>query len=118
MRMVKKADLIDLRRMDGDTLAGHKDELVIIDLYKAFYEDGKIKLIGGINNGLKNGIFREYDKEGEIINGYIYDYDTLIAEGMISAAGIYQGEWKHYYKSGKLAAEGNYIDSKKDGKWI
>ena len=114
----KKGKLIDLRRMDGDTLAGHKDELVIIDLYKAFYEDGKIKLIGGINNGLKNGIFREYDKEGEIINGYIYDYDTLIAEGMISAAGIYQGEWRHYYKIGKLAAEGNYIDSKKDGKWI
>lgn len=114
----KKGKLIDLRRMEGDTLAGHSDELVIIDLYKEYYPDRRIKLIGGINNGLKNGIFREYSREGEIINGYIYEMDTLVAEGMITASGIYQGEWKYYHKNGEVAATGNYVDNKKDGKWI
>lgn len=115
----KKGKLIDLQRMEGDTVAGHRDELVIIELYKEFYEGNEhIRLIGGLNNGMKNGIFREYDRNGEIINGYIYENDTLVAEGMITGAGIYQGEWTHFYKSGVVKSKGNYLDSKKDGKWI
>lgn len=114
----KKGKLIDLKRMEGDTLAGNSDEIVIIELYKEFYDDGKKRLVGGLDNGMKNGIFREYDKSGAIINGYIYEKDTLVAEGLISGDGIYQGEWTHFYKSGEIKAQGGYLDSKKEGKWV
>ncbi|NOQ72311.1 MAG: hypothetical protein GQ574_09945 [Crocinitomix sp.] len=113
----KKGKLIDLQKMEGDTVAGHSDELVIIELYKEFYDNGKIKLIGGIDRGIKNGTFREYNQEGEIINGYIYEKDTIIAEGIITGKGTYEGEWTHYYKSGKEKAKGTYVNSKKEGKW-
>ncbi|MDA7803462.1 hypothetical protein N8987_02650 [Crocinitomix sp.] len=103
--------------MEGDTIAGHVDELVIIDLYKGYYPNGKIKLVGGLDNGQKNGIYREYDEEGNIINGYIYQKDTLIAEGIISGYGIYEGEWTYYFKSGAVKAKGAYENSKKEGKW-
>ena len=112
-----KGKLIDLQRMEGDTIAGHVDELVIIDLYKGYYPNGKIKLVGGLDNGQKNGIYREYDEEGNIINGYIYQKDTLIAEGIISGYGIYEGEWTYYFKSGAVKAKGAYENSKKEGKW-
>jgi antitoxin component YwqK of YwqJK toxin-antitoxin module len=114
----KKGKLIDLQRMEGDTIAGHSDELVIIELYKEFYDNGKIKLIGGLDNGIKNGTFREYNEGGEIVNGYIYESDTVIAEGVITGNGVYEGEWIHYYKSGAIKAKGNYVNSKKEGKWI
>ena len=113
----KKGKLIDLQKMKGDTIAGHSNELVIIELYKDFYENGKIKLVGGLDNGIKNGIYREYDQSGAIKNGYIYEKDTLIAEGIITGNGTYEGEWKHYYKSGQLKSQGLYTNSKKEGKW-
>ncbi len=114
----KKGKLIDLQKMQGDTVAGHRDELVIIDLYKTFYPNGNLKLIGGINQGKKNGIFREYSEDGEIINGYIYANDTLEAEGIITGYGIYEGDWVYYFKSGAIKAKGAYENSKKTGKWI
>ena len=114
----KKGKLIDLQRMEGDTIAGHSDELVIIELYKEFYDNGKIKLIGGLDNSIKNGTFREYNEAGEIVNGYIYEKDTVIAEGVITGNGVYEGEWTHYYKSGAVKSKGNYSNSRKEGKWI
>lgn len=114
----KKGKLIDLQKMEGDTVAGHVSELVIIELYKEFYPNGKAKLVGGIDNGMRTGIFREYDEEGKIINGYIYEKDTMIAEGLITGDGTYQGPWTLYYKSGKIKAKGEYVDSKREGKWI
>lgn len=113
----QKGKLIDLQKMEGDTLAGHVDELVIIDLYKEFYPNGNLKLVGGLDNGKRNGIYREYDESGEIINGYIYKKDTLVAEGIITGYGIYEGEWTYYFKSGAIKAKGTYENSKKTGKW-
>ncbi len=114
----EKGKLVDLQRMEGDTVAGHSDELVIIELYKEFHQNGKPKLVGGIDNGLKMGTFREYNEEGNIINGYIYEKDTMMSQGMITGDGVYQGDWTHFYKSGKIKSKGAYLDSKKEGKWI
>ena len=114
----KKGKLIDLQKMQGDTVAGHVDELVIIEMYRSYDENGKLKLIGGLDNGLKSGIFREYDKEGNIINGYIYEKDTIIGEGIILGNGIYTGEWKTFFKNnGKIKSTGNYNEGLKEGKW-
>lgn len=114
----KKGKLLDIKKMEGDTIAGHSDEIVIIELYKEYYPDGKIKLIGGNDNGLRSGIFREYDKKGEIINGYIFENDTMVAEGIITGDGIYEGEWKYFYKSGEVRSSGTYLNSRKEGPWI
>ncbi len=83
----KKGRLIDMQRMKGDTVAYFGEDIVMIKLYKEYYADGKVRLAGGDNNGKKTGIFREYDREGNIINGYIYEQDTMIAEGLILADG-------------------------------
>jgi antitoxin component YwqK of YwqJK toxin-antitoxin module len=115
----KKGKLIDLQRMEGDSAAVNADDIVMIEMYKEYYEDGKLKLAGGLDNGRKSGIFREYDKEGNIINGYIFKNDTLLAEGIIEGNGIFQGPWKTYYKgTDKIKSEGIYLDGAKDGKWL
>ena len=114
----KKGKLIDLQRMEGDTVAGHSDELVIIELYKEFYDNGKIKLVGGLDNGMRTGIFREYDQEGEIVNGYLFEQDTMVAEGFIRADGIYEGEWTYFYRTGVVKAKGSYENGQKVGKWV
>lgn len=114
----KKGKLIDIQKMQGDSTAGHTDDLVIIDLYREYYPNGNQKLVGALDNGLRSGIYREYDEQGIIINGYIYESDTIIAEGIIRGDGVFEGEWKYYNKKGVIIAKGAYLNSKKDGKWV
>lgn len=114
----KKGKLIDLQKMRSDSTAGYGEDVVMIDLYKEFYPSGAQKLVGGLDNGRRTGIYREYDEQGKIINGYIYDQDTIVARGIIRGDGVYEGDWVLYYKSGKEMAKGAFVNSRKDGKWI
>ncbi|MCG8576249.1 MAG: hypothetical protein MI810_15270 [Flavobacteriales bacterium] len=113
----KKGKLVDIKKMKDDTTSMNPEDIVLIKLYKEYYRDGKVKLIGGYSNGMKSGIFREYSQAGELINGYLYEKDTMVAEGIVRFDGNYEGEWKHYYKSGELKASGIYEDGVKSGKW-
>jgi antitoxin component YwqK of YwqJK toxin-antitoxin module len=110
--------LIDISTMKGDSLASDPGGVVIIDLYKEYHPNGKVKLVGGLNKGLKSGIFREYDIDGQLLQGYVYKNDTLLSEGMILAGGIFQGEWKTYYLDGQIKSKGSYEKGRKNGKWI
>jgi len=92
-------------------------ESIVLDIRKEFYNDGTIKIIGSYNDGEKQGTFREYDKQGNIINGYIYKNNEKTGEGIVDKEGKRQGDWKLYYKTGELKAEGKYVDGKKEGKW-
>lgn len=89
----------------------------ILDVQKKIGEDGKIKSIGSFSNGKKQGIFREYGKDGEIISSAIYEDNIKVGEGIITGSGKYQGSWKMYYPTGEIKAEGEYLEGNKDGKW-
>ena len=101
---------------DSTTVAA--SDLVLIDFYKEYHLTGAVRLIGGLNDGLKSGVFREYDEQGNIVNGYIYKQDTLLSEGMILFDGTYRGEWKNYYNTGQIRETGTYINGLLDGKWV
>ena len=110
--------LISINKMKGDTVASDPGGVVIIDLYKEYHASGKVKLVGGLSGGLKSGIFRKYDEEGNLIKGYVYARDTVFAEGMIQSGGIFEGEWKTYYPSGEVKSKGSYENGRKNGKWV
>lgn len=114
----KNGKLVGINEMSGDSVASAPGGVVIIDLYKEYHPNGKVKLMGGLNKGMKSGIFREYDLEGNMINAYVYIRDTLVSEGMIESGGIFTGEWKTYYPDGKVKSQGTYVEGKKDGKWV
>lgn len=112
-----KGKLIDIQDMTSDS-TNTKTDIVLIEMYKEYYAGGKIKTIGGLNNGMKSGIFRVYDEGGNLVNGYIYEMDTLVSEGMILFDGTYQGVWKDYYFSGQVQATGTYTNGIRDDVWI
>jgi antitoxin component YwqK of YwqJK toxin-antitoxin module len=74
-------------------------------------------MIGTYRDGSKQGIFREYDKDGAIIAGEVYDGNIKVGEGIIDAEGNYQGPWKLFFPTGELRAEGSYVDGKREGDW-
>ena len=89
----------------------------ILDVQKKIDKDGKIKSIGSFSNGKKQGIFREYGKQGKILSSIVYENDVKVGEGIINGIGKYQGSWKMYYSTGELKAEGEYLEGYKNGKW-
>ena len=112
-----KGKLVEIANMTSDTSMAAGD-VVLMELYKEYYADGRIRLVGGLNNGMKNGIFRSYDETGNLITGYIFEKDTMVSEGMILFNGIYNGDWVNYYKSGKKRSQGKYANGIQEGPWI
>lgn len=114
----KKGDLDRIEVYRGGELIEDADEAIVLDIRKEYYEDGTLKIIGSYKDGSKQGVFREYDKDGNIINSYTYENNTRTGEGIVDKGGKNQGDWKLYYPSGELKATGQYIDGMKEGEWV
>src|SRR5690606_10075615 len=62
-----------------------------------YFPDGKIQQIITYNRGKKEGLSREYDKEGNVITLFEYNNDFLVSRERINrfdSKGLKQGSWK------------------------
>lgn len=84
---------------------------------RTVYADGSIKTLGGYRNGVKDGVHRSYDEDGNVVSGAKYSLGTLLAEGVLDDQGREQGLWVFYYSTGEKKAEGEYKDGKKIKEW-
>lgn len=110
------ANMESFKNGERDTTA---EEVVMLQLHKEFHPNGKIRLEGGYTDGLKQGIFREFDLSGDsVVNSFMYEKDTMIAKGIVLKNGEYEGDWEYYYKSGEIQAKGKYVNGVREGKWI
>ena len=114
----KSGKLKEIEKFEKGEIVKDAPELYFVDVYKTQFPDGSVKLLGGKKDGKKHGQFREYNLAGEVINGYIYKEDTLIAEGIITEEGLYKGKWEYYYTTGEIQAIGKYINGQKDSTWV
>ncbi|GAB5555974.1 MAG: toxin-antitoxin system YwqK family antitoxin [Schleiferiaceae bacterium] len=78
---------------------------------------GKIAETGPYRNGIKEGIHREYDDNGNVINSKQYSKGILLAEGIFDDMGRRQKTWKYYYETGELKAQGDFKDDLKVRTW-
>lgn len=113
----KKGNLTVFEKYEEGQIQTQAEETFFVDIRNVFHENGMLKLSGGYADNKKNGVFREYDTEGKLINSYTYKMDTLTAEGIVDESGLYQGNWKYYYSDGTLKAEGKYDHSLKEEEW-
>lgn len=93
-------------------------ELVRLNVEKEYYPDGKIKVVQSYLNGVPQGVRREYDEEGNITAGYLFDHGKIVGEGIVKEDGLKDGPWKEFYPNGQLKAEGKYSKGIKTGKWV
>ena len=79
---------------------------------------GKIKMEIPFVNGLENGLAREFDKEGNIIQlieykkGYVVNRERI---NRYDADHRPHGKWKWFYEDGTLKTEGNFTHGLKNG---
>ena len=65
-----------------------------------YFPDGRIKQTLAYNAGKKEGLSKEFDKEGNVITIMEYNNDYLISReriNRIDAQGLKQGVWKDFY---------------------
>lgn len=78
-----------------------------------YFPDGRIKQTLAYNEGKKEGLSKEFDKEGNVITIMEYNNDYLISRERINhvdAQGLKQGVWKDFYAAGNIKTEKNYRD--------
>jgi antitoxin component YwqK of YwqJK toxin-antitoxin module len=114
----KEGNLLSLEKYRNGELVVDTEEAVILDLRNTYYPDGTVKSSGGYVDGKKEGTHRFYDEEGNVINTIVYHRGERTAEGIVDTKGDFQGDWKLFYDTGELKAEGSYENSKRNGEWI
>jgi len=89
-----------------------------IDIRNTYDEQGNLTYSGSYLNDTPVGIHRMYDNTGKVVNSVLYDNDgTKIAEGIITNEGRKEGEWKYFFKNGKVRSSGRYANNLETGKW-
>ena len=99
--------------------------------WKYYYPDGKINRITNYDKGVKNGRSVSYNKNGNLVSDVNYKngkfFDTVkfyYPNGQLNFKEYYdansfeQGEFKLWYKSGKLSQYGIMHNGKLVGKWM
>ena len=78
-----------------------------------YFPDNKIQQTIAFNSGKKEGLSKEYDKEGNIITLLEYNNDFLVSRERINKLdnkGLKQGEWKEFYLNGGIKFEKTFKD--------
>ncbi|MCD6365985.1 MAG: hypothetical protein J7L46_00445 [Bacteroidales bacterium] len=86
---------------------------------KQFFENGNIKNTGYYKyDSIPVGAHKEYDIEGIVTTVRMYDNDGILeAMGLFDSKARKTGQWKEFFPTGEIRAEGNYKSGKKTGKW-
>jgi uncharacterized protein len=83
-----------------------------------YFPDGKIQQTITYNNGKKEGLSKELDRNGMVITLLEYNNDFLISRERINRSdskGLKQGVWKEFYPNGGVKTEKNYRDDQLHG---
>jgi antitoxin component YwqK of YwqJK toxin-antitoxin module len=112
-----KGNLVTTDKYVFGKLVKNAPELAKLEVQVDYHPNGTRKFIGNFKNGVPEGVAREYDTLGKIINSQIYLDGVLVGEGIYDAGGYEQGPWKEYHPNGALKAQGEYLNGKKIGPW-
>lgn len=106
-----------LEKYEWGELVKDAVETAPVDVRKSYHSNGEIATTGTYTNGIRVGIFREFDSQGIQLAGSVYSNGEIIATGITTLNGQKKGIWKHYYPGGALHFEGVYENGLKEGKW-
>ena len=114
----KRGNLINIERFKFGELVIDDEILDPIEVVRLYHPNGQCSEETVYKKGVKHGVFRLYNKKGEIIEGGVYEEGFLKERGITDKSGNKQGDWIIYYKSGATKAIGHYIDGLREGEWV
>ena len=82
-----------------------------------YYPNGRVKREASFRDGKREGVWREFDEEGNVVNSQTYKKGALVSEGVVGTDGKRRGDYKEFYSDSTLRAEGIFIDGLRSGEW-
>lgn len=82
-----------------------------------YYPNGKVRREASFRDGKREGIWREFDEEGNVINSQTYKKGALVSDGVVDTDGKRRGEYKEFYSDSTLRAEGLFVGGLRSGEW-
>ena len=114
----KRGDLKNLERFEFGVLVVDEEILDPTEVIRLYHPNGQCSTETVYKNGIKHGVHREYDSNGQIISGGVFNNGLLIENGITNHGGKKQGVWTLYYKNGEVKAVGEYQDGLRVGEWV
>ncbi len=113
----ENGDLISVTKYLNDIRQDEAAEIKKLDIVNEYYPDGKLKVSQTYRNGIPEGIRREYNELGQIVQSFIFTKGIRIGEGIVREDGAREGHWIEFYPDSTLKSEGDYKDDKPVGDW-
>lgn len=110
-------DFLYVEKYENDLLVKDAKETKQMERRQTYHPNGKVAIAATYHNGIPDGVRRDFDSTGKIINGYFYEEGWLRYEGITDLNGYRQGIWKEYYPTGELRSKGKYKNSRPVGEW-
>ena len=82
-----------------------------------YYPNGKVKREASFRDGKREGVWREFDEDGKVLNSQTYEKGVLVGQGIVDTDGKRRGQYKEFYPDSTLRAEGLFVEGQRSGEW-
>lgn len=112
-----KGNLTKIEKFVDDIRQESAEEVARLELKRDYFPNGKVKVEATYRQGIPEGIRREFNEQGEVVQSFTFVKGVMVAQGIVSNEGLKQGFWKEYFPNGKIKSEGAYEKGKRIGQW-
>ena len=113
----EKGNLKKITKYVNDVEQVLEPDLKPLIVQHEYYPNGKVKREASFRDGKREGVWREFDEEGNVIKSQTYKKGGLVSEGVVGTDGKRRGEYKEFYSDSTLRAEGLFVDGLRSGQW-
>lgn len=113
----EKGNLKRITKYVNDVEQVIESETKPLQMQHEYYPNGRVKREASFRGGKREGTWREFDENGNVISSQIYQNGRLVQSGIMDTDGTRRGEWVELYPDSTLRAQGIFINGKRSGKW-
>jgi antitoxin component YwqK of YwqJK toxin-antitoxin module len=113
----EKGNLTVIKKYVNDVEEIIERETTPLQMQHEYYPNGRVKREASFRGGKREGTWREFDENGNVINSQIYQNGRLVQSGIMDTDGTRRGEWVELYPDSTLRSQGLFINGKRSGEW-
>lgn len=114
----EKGNLLKITKYVDDVEQVLSPETKPLQMQHEYYPNGRVKREASFRDGKREGTWREFDENGNVISSQIYKNGKLVQTGVMDTDGTRRGEWVELYPDSTLRAKGLFINGKRSGEWV
>ena len=113
----EKGNLKKITKFVNDVEQVLEPEMKPLVVQHEYYANGKVKREASFRDNKREGVWREFDEEGNVVKSQTYHKGGLVSEGVVGTDGKRRGEYKEFFADSTLRAEGLFVDGLRSGEW-